>query len=117
MTSLDETNLFEENLKFDESMESKNPETWDFFLDGNLLFKKKLVSFCCTGVDHALKQKNKSMKIQGGKKGVGNNESVLEEYFLISCEMSQVNDIRGQLSIDWGNEQEKLRNMLESWKK
>ena len=57
------------------------------------------------------------MKIQGGKKGVGNNESVLEEYFLISCEMSQVNDIRGQLSIDWGNEQEKLRNMLESWKK
>ena len=55
MTSLDETNLFEENLKFDESMESKNPETWDFFLDGSLLFKKKLVSFCCTGVDHALK--------------------------------------------------------------
>lgn len=95
MTSLDETNLFEENLKFDESMEIKNPETWDFFLDGSLLFKKKLVSFCCTGVDHALKQKNKSMKIQGGKKGVGNNESVLEEYFLISCEMSQVNDIRG----------------------
>ena len=58
-------------------LQSKDPETWDFFLDGNLSVSKSLVSFYSITVDHALGQENKSMKIQGGIKGVGNNESAL----------------------------------------
>ena len=32
------------------------------------------------------------MRIQGGIKWIGNNESALEEHFLISCEISQINE-------------------------
>ena len=70
----------------------KDPETWNFFLDGNLSVSKSLVAICSIGVDQALEQENKSLKIQGGIKGVGNKESALEEHFLISCEMSQITE-------------------------
>ena len=32
------------------------------------------------------------MRIQGGIKWIGNNESTLEEHFLISCEFSRINE-------------------------
>ena len=63
-----------------------------------------------------LEQENKSMKTQSGIKGVGNNESALEEHFLVSCVMSQITEAfleslhlnlaeinRGLLSIHWEN--------------
>ena len=37
-------------------LQSKDPETWNFFLDGHLSVSKSLVSFWSTGVDHALEQ-------------------------------------------------------------
>ena len=58
-------------------LQSKDPETWDSFLDVNLSVSKSLVSFFSIGVDHALEQENKSMNIQGRIKRVGNNESAL----------------------------------------
>ena len=73
-------------------LQLKDPETWNFFLDGNLSVSKNLMSFCSIAVDHALEQENKSMKIQGGIKGIGNNKSALEENFLISCKMSQITE-------------------------
>ena len=73
-------------------LQSKDPETWNFFLDGNLSISKSLVAICSIGVGQALEQENKSLKIQGGIKRVGNNESVLEEHFLISCEMSRITE-------------------------
>ena len=54
-------------------LQSKDFETWDLFLDGNLLVSKSLVSSYSIGVDHALEIENKSMKIQRGIKVVGNN--------------------------------------------
>ena len=74
------------------NLQSKDPETWNFFVDGNLSVNKSSVSFCSIGVDHALEQENKSMKIQGEIKVMGNNESALEENFLISCDMSQITE-------------------------
>ena len=58
--------------------------------DWNLPVSKSLVSFCSTGIGHVLEQENKSMKIQSRTKGVGNNESALEEHFLISYDWSQI---------------------------
>ena len=55
-------------------LQSTDFEIWDFFLDGNLSVSKSLVSLYSIGVDHALEQENKSMKIQGGIKVVGNNK-------------------------------------------
>ena len=54
-------------------LHSKDFETWDLFLDGNLLVSKSLLSSYSIGVDHALELENKSMKIQRGIKVVGNN--------------------------------------------
>ena len=54
-------------------LQSKDFETWDLFLDRNLLVSKSLVSSYSIGVDHALELENKSMKIQRGIKVVGNN--------------------------------------------
>ena len=56
-------------------------------------YAKSLVSLRSTGVNHTFEQENNSMKIQGGIKGAGKNESALEEHFLISCEMSQINEV------------------------
>ena len=71
-------------------LQSKDPETWNFFLDGNLSVSKSLVIYCSIGVDHALEQEYKTMKIQSGIKGIGNDESALEGHFLISREISQI---------------------------
>ena len=68
----------------------QNSETWDYYLDWNLPVSKSLVSFCSTGIGHVLEQENKSMKIQSRTKGAGNNESALEEHFLISYDWSQI---------------------------
>lgn len=57
--------------------------TSDVCLDGNLSVSNSLALFCSNGVNHALEKETNSMKIQGGIKGVGNNESAVEEYFLI----------------------------------
>ena len=54
-------------------LHSKDFETWDLFLDGNLLVSKSLLSSYSIGVDHALELENKTMKIQRGIKVVGNN--------------------------------------------
>ena len=61
-------------------------------MDGNLSVSKSLVAFCCIGVNRALEQENKSMKIQGRIKGKGNSESALEDHFLISCGISQITE-------------------------
>ena len=73
-------------------LQSKDSETWSFFVDGNLSVSKSLVAFCCIGVNRALEQENKSMKIQGRIKGKGNSESALEDHFLISCAISQITE-------------------------
>ena len=62
-------------------LQSRDPETWDIFFNGNFSVSKSLVLFCSIGVDRELEQENKSMKNSG-----------LEEHFLISCEMSQITE-------------------------
>ena len=71
-------------------LQRKDPETWNFILDGDLSVNKSLVSFCSIEDNQALGQENKNMKIEGRMKGTGNNKSALEKQFLISCEMSQI---------------------------
>ena len=38
--------------------ESKDPEIYNFILDGSLLVTKSLLPFCSIGGDHALEQDN-----------------------------------------------------------
>ena len=58
-------------------LQSKDPETWNLFLDRNLSVSENVMSFCSISVDHAIEQEVKSMKIQGEIKRIGNNESTL----------------------------------------
>ena len=73
-------------------LQSKDPETWNLFLDRNLSVSENVMSFCSISVDHAIEQEVKSMKIQGEIKRIGNNESTLWEQFLISCKMCQITE-------------------------
>ena len=61
-------------------------------MDGNLSVSISLVSLSSIEVDHALEQENKSIKIQGAIKEIGNNEFAMNDHFLISCEMSQITE-------------------------
>lgn len=51
---------------------------------------KIAIPFCSLGVDHALEQENRSMKVLGGIKGIGNNMPALDQRFLIITEMNRI---------------------------
>ena len=44
------------------------------------------------GADHALEQQNRAMKVLGGIKGIANNQTALDEYFMTAGEMSSILD-------------------------
>ena len=77
-------------------LEDHNPKTWAF-LQANFSVNKSKVPFSATGVDHALEQENRAMKVMGGIKGIGNKASTMEKHFL---DLPETNNI-----IDCFNEQ------------
>ena len=79
-------------------LQSKDRGTWDFFLDGNLSVSKSLVAFCSTGVDHALEQGNRSMKIQGEiKRPVINKSTLRDHYQMTGGTKKRIKDNVGKL--------------------
>lgn len=64
--------------------------TWTFFEEGNFSVNKSNVPFCAIGVDHAMEQENKSMKISGGITGLTLNQTALDRFVLTAPLISQI---------------------------
>ena len=69
---------------------SEDVETWKFFEGGNFSVNKNTVPFCAIGVDHAMEQENKSMKIAGGITGITLNQTALDRFVLTAPQISQI---------------------------
>ena len=54
-------------------LKENDPETCDFFRDGNFCVNKNDVPFCAIGVDHAMEQENKRIKVKSGVIGLTQN--------------------------------------------
>ena len=58
---------------------------------GNWVFNKNLqLSFCALGVDHALEQINRSMKVSEGLVGITLNPNASAKVFLIAPELARL---------------------------
>ena len=86
------------------NLQASDPETWDFLRSGSLSVSKSLIPFCSIGVDHALEQENRCMKVLGGIKGIANHQSALDQHFLITSEMNTIIDaFQNSLNLkSWG---------------
>ena len=72
------------------SLSSEDVETWKFFEGGNFSVNKNNVPFCAIGVDHAMEQENKSIKIAGGITGITLNQTALDRFVLTAPQISQI---------------------------
>ena len=55
------------------SLKGKGPETWSMFSGGNFSVNKTLIPFSAIGVDHAIEQEIRAVKVLGGINGIANN--------------------------------------------
>ena len=72
------------------TLNSEDRDTWNFFEAGNFSVNKNSVPFCAIGVDHAMEQENKSMKIAGGITGLTLNQTALDRFVLTAPQISQI---------------------------
>jgi len=49
-------------------------------------------AFSAIGADHALEQENRAMKVTGGIVGIGNQQQILDQHFLIASQMNIIID-------------------------
>ena len=73
-------------------LKEKDRVTWQLFERGNFSVNKSSVAFTAIGADHALEQQNRAMKVLGGIKGIANNQTALDEFFMTAGEMSLILD-------------------------
>ena len=52
------------------SLKDNDPDTWNFFEDGNFSVNKTKISFSAIGCDHAIEHENRAMKVAGGITGI-----------------------------------------------
>ncbi len=72
------------------SLEDSDPETWKVLEEGNMSVFKSNIPFCGLGVDHALKQEIKSLKVMGGITGITQNDNALTRYLLTTPEITRL---------------------------
>jgi len=72
------------------SLQTSDPDIWKYFCEGNFCVKKTELSFCSLGVDQALEQENKRLKVLGGLKGITHNPAALQRFFLIAPELERL---------------------------
>ena len=63
------------------SLKEKDRDTWQILPQGNVPVNKTSIPFSAIGIDHAIEQENRAVKVLGGIKGITNNQ-LLGEYFL-----------------------------------
>ena len=67
-----------------------NPAIWKNFSDGKLVIMKSIVPFTSLGMDHALEQVNRSLKVTGGIVGLTLNPLARLRFFLIQPELCRL---------------------------
>jgi hypothetical protein len=73
-----------------EAIQYDDPQLWDTFIDGNLVFNKSDLQFVALGADQACEQLNKWMKQDGGVVGISSKENARQKFFLIAYECCQI---------------------------
>ena len=71
-------------------LKENDEQTWNFLKEGGFCVGKSKVPFTSTGADHGIEQENRSLKVVGGIKGIGNSSMNLDEYFLSAAEISNI---------------------------
>ena len=71
-------------------LQETDPEIWDEFSKGNFSVSKGDVGFTSIGVDHALEQENRKMKVLGGLKGISQKPNTLTRFFLAAPELARL---------------------------
>lgn len=71
-------------------LESSDPDIHEEFMKGNFCVNKNDIPFCAVGPDHAIEHENKTMKIQGGLKGLTQQPAAMARWFLIAPELSRL---------------------------
>ena len=69
-------------------LEESDEEVWRYLSEGNFSVSKSTIPFTSIGPDHALEQENKTMKISGGIIGIGNQQSTIDQHFLIAQDIN-----------------------------
>lgn len=72
------------------ALQHSDPEVWEQFQNGNFCVRKSSVPFTSIGVDHALEQENRKMKIMGGLRGLTQRPGALNRFFLIAPELARL---------------------------
>ena len=72
------------------SLKDKDPETWSMFNESNHSVIKTLIPFSAIGIDHAIEQENRAVKVLRGIKGIANSRKALDGYFLTLSEMGNI---------------------------
>lgn len=72
------------------SLKDTDPGVWKEFISGNFCVKKSRIPFTSIGVDHALEQENRKMKVLGGLKGITQKPETLARFFLIAPELARL---------------------------
>ena len=67
-------------------------EDQEFLSAESFCVAKKMIPFVSIGVDHALEQQNKLMKIVGGIRNISIAENMLEQFFAICPLISKIDD-------------------------
>ena len=72
------------------SLENEESCIWNFFMEGNFSVQKCKILFTSIGVDNALEQENKNMKVLRGVKGLLQSDSALIRFGLISPVLNHI---------------------------
>ena len=74
------------------TLKENDQQTWECLSNGNFTVSKSDICFTSIGVDHALEQENKRLKVYGGIKGLTNvnNMSALNKFMLIEPEINDI---------------------------
>lgn len=72
-----------------QASEERDPNIWQFFLEGYFSIQLNRIGGTAKGVDHARDQENKKLKIEGGLIGITRQENSRNKFFLTSHVVSE----------------------------
>ena len=71
-------------------LEIKHPDLWNEFSRGNWVARRTKLSFCSLGMDKALEQENRAMKVLGGVVNITQRKQALTKFVLASLELARL---------------------------
>ena len=67
-----------------------DPDIHHEFMQGNVCVNKNEIPFCAIGLDHAIENVNKLMKIRGGLKDLTQQPAAMARWYLVAPELSRL---------------------------